>query len=239
MMSIEDKIQKYKETSNKKILEDILYDHRILIKKLATFYFKRNLKTVLYEDIKAAAVEGLILAINKYDSEKSDIFEPYARLWIKAKVREYILKNMTPFSINDTAGRHYFTNFYKIEKNESNPYLSFLNAFTLGRAYALPDEDSFQSSSITPEESLLKKEQTELFSKEISSFEHKMTDIEKFIFQERILAETPMTLETISTKFDCTNQNISYKEKKLLEKFKKHILCSKNVEVFRAGTIAA
>ena len=86
---------------------------------------------------------------------------------------------------------------------------------------------------------MLKKEKTELFSKEINSFENKISDIEKFILQERILSETPMTLETISTKFDCTNQNISYKEKKLLDKLRKHILCSKNVEVFRAGTIPA
>lgn len=237
--NIETKILEYKETSNPKILESILYEYRVLIKKISSFYFKRNLKTVLYEDIKAAATEGLILAINKYNPDKSDIFEPYARLWMKAKIREYILKNMTPFSINDTAGRHYFTNYYKTEKNESVPYLAFLNAFSLGRAADHPDEDSFQSSSISPEDSLLKKEKTELFSKEMNSFESKISDMEKFILQERILSETPMTLETISTKFDCTNQNISYKEKKLLDKLKKHILCSKNVEVFRAGTMSA
>lgn len=238
-MKIKESIVEYKKTLDKKILEQIICENRILIKKLVTFYYRKNIKTVLYEDINAVAVEGLLLAINKYDPEKSDVFEPYARLWIKGKIREFILKNITPFSINDTAGRQNFSQFYKIERNDSDPYLAFLNAFTLGRSTVLPDEETFQSSSITPEQSLLKKEQTELFTKEITSFKTKISPIENFIFQERILAETPLTLETISKKFECTNQNISYKEKRLVNKFKKHILCSKNVNVFMGGTIAA
>lgn len=236
-MTIESKIIEYQKVSNRNLLDEIIQNHSSLIKSLSGYYFRKNAKVFLYEDIKAVAIEGLIIAINKYNYEKNKIFEPYARLWIRAKIRQFLLKNLTPFSINDKAGRANFCNFYKTEKNNKEEYVSFLNAVYL--THATPDEENYMSSTISPEEDLLKKEKETLLNNEIIAFKDKITDIEKFILSERILSDSPLTLEAISEQFACTNQNIAYKEKKIVEKFKKHILNSKHRDVFQAGTLVA
>lgn len=237
-MTIESKIIEYQKSLSKNILDEIIQHHSTLIKSLSGYYFRKNAnKLFLYEDIKAVAIEGLIIAITKYNYEKNKIFEPYARLWIRAKIRQYLLKNLTPFSINDKAGRSNFCNFYKTEKNNKEEYVSFVNAVSL--TYTTPDEENYMSSTITPEEDFLKKEKETLLNNEILSFKDKISDIEKFILSERILSDSPLTLEAISEQFACTNQNIAYKEKKIVEKFKKHILNSKHRDVFVAGTLVA
>jgi len=237
-MNLEEMVLSYQKDSNKELLEEILTKCNSFVKSLSTYYFLKNRKNILLEDLRSSAIEGLIISINKFNQDKSKSFEPYARLWISAKIRQFLLKNITPFSINDKQGRLNFTKFYNSSSDkESKGYVSFLDAFNL--AYQEPDEESYMSSSITPEQDLLKKEEFALFNSEVDSFKEKITDVENFIFSKRILSDSPLTLEEISSKFDCTNQNIAYKEKKVLDKFKKHILNSKYREVFQAGTLVA
>jgi len=236
-MKIEEYIIDYKNTLDNNKLKSIIKYYNTLLNNISRYFFKRNNKNILLEDIKSCAIEGLIIAINKFDITKNNSFEPYARLWIKAKIRQFLLKNITPFSINDKQGRDNFYNFYKKEKPQTTEYIHFLNAYN--SAYLVPDEENYVSSSISPEQSLLQKEKTNIMKKEINSFEQKISDIEKFILCERILSDSPMTLEQISEKFSCSNQNISYKEKKILEKFKKHILNSKYKDIIVAGTLVA
>lgn len=236
-MSIEEMVISYQKESDKNILEKIIEKSNSFIKNLSVYYYRKNSKNILLEDVKSSAIEGLIIAINKYDYDKNKNFEPYARLWIKAKIRQFLLKNITPFSINDKVGRLNFANFHRITDKGSKGYVSFLDAVNL--TYQEPDEENYMSSSLTPEQTLLKKEQSELFDIEIISFQEKINDVEKCILKERLLSDNPLTLEQISVKFECTNQNIAYKEKKVMEKFKKHILNSKYREVFQAGTLVA
>lgn len=237
MNNSEDLVKIYQKTNSKNTLDEIIKQCDKSLRNISSFYYRKNSKNILLEDLKAAGTEGLILAINKYDSEKNKNFIPYANLWIKAKIRQHLLKNVTPFSIKDKYGRDNFINFYKKAPNNSKEYSAFYNAVEL--SYAVPDEENYVSSSITPEQLLLKKEEYTLFNQEISKFQLKIDDMEKYILKERLLSESPKTLEEISCKFKCTNQNISYREKKLLEKFKQHIFNSKFKDVFAAGTMLA
>lgn len=235
-------IKKYKESKDENLLLEIINANIRLINKLAFSFYKQNRQSSV-EDLKSCGYEGIILAINKFDTSKNDLFFLYAKTWIYAKMREYIMKNASALSIGGKEARQLFSNFYKIgkENEQSQSYSAFYNAMHQSASISsikteddsdIALEEKISTSSIPVDIQIDKKNAQLKFSNELMEFQKTLPDIEKIILNERLLSESPKTLAEISNEFDCSNQAIFYLEKKIIKSLKKRIFNSKDKELF-------
>lgn len=233
-------IKKYQENKDEDVLLSIIQANEKLIKKVAYFFHKQNSYLSL-DDLISTGYEGIILAINKFNPEKSNLFYTHAKTWIKSKIRQFILNNFSSFTIKDAEGRYLFSNFYKIDKleNQSFGYSSFYNARHSSSTFIINNEDdSYEekilSSSLCIESDFEKNEAKEKFNNEILEFSKTLSPIEKILLNDRILKddEDKKTFAEIAHQFKCSNQSAHYREQKVLKMFKKRIINSKDKTLY-------
>ncbi|MBA4417325.1 MAG: RNA polymerase subunit sigma-70, partial [Syntrophus sp. (in: bacteria)] len=75
-------------------------------------------------------------------------------------------------------------------------------------------------SSENIEEIVSEKEESNILSKKIRAFKDTLNDKENYIFDHRIIAEEPITLQEIGEKFQISRERIRQIENKVLKKFK-------------------
>ena len=68
------------------------------------------------------------------------------------------------------------------------------------------------------------KELNETLKKKLEEFGKKLSGKEKYIFENRLMSDDPMTLQEIGDHFGITRERIRQIEKRLLEKLKKFLL---------------
>lgn len=79
------------------------------------------------------------------------------------------------------------------------------------------------SNQAPVDETLGDAEQAQLFKKILAQFGQTLTGREKVIFQERLVSETPMTLQEIGTKYKFTKERARQIEEQIKEKLKKYM----------------
>ena len=88
-----------------------------LVKKYAKISSKKN-KELNFEDLFSAGVLGLIRSIDKFEICKNSKLGPYAELWIKSSINEFIKNNWSQVKIcTSESQRKLFSNFSKVKRN--------------------------------------------------------------------------------------------------------------------------
>ena len=236
-------IKSYKDSGDENILLEIINSNIKLIKKIANICHRQN-KHCSLDDLVSCGYEGIILAIKKFNPEKNDLFFLYAKTWIYAKMREFLLKNVSSLSVSGKDGRNFFSNYYKSDEKQfenKDGFSAFKNAIVYTASLdsskkedeiGVLVEEKISSSSLPLDEELDKKNAKMKFLNELIEFEKTLPEIEKSVITLRLLTETPKTLSQISTQFNCSNQSIFYLEKKIIKSLKKRIFNSNNKELY-------
>ncbi len=84
----------------------------------------------------------------------------------------------------------------------------------MARVELLPSED------VGVDDTLADAEVGDQFSKKIHKFGESLVDREKKIFDDRLVAEDPKTLQTLGDEFGVSRERVRQIEKRLLEKLK-------------------
>lgn len=195
---------------------------------------------------------GLMQAVKKFDPYRGYKFSYYASFWIKAYIIKFIMDNWKLVKIGTTqAQRKLFFNLRKEKERleaqgiEATPKLlsqrldvkesevTEMDIRLTGGEISLDaplDHDStdthkaFLPAQVTPvDEQLADQEAKAILHEKLMRFREGLKDKEAVIFDKRLLAEDPLTLQEIGDQFGISRERIRQIESRLKKKLKAYL----------------
>jgi RNA polymerase sigma-32 factor len=234
----------YRKDGNPDAARQLVGSHLRLVVKIAMEY--RNTYWNLMDLIQEGNL-GLVTALKKYDPEKNTRLGYYATWWIRAFILKYILDNFRLVKIGTTkAQRRLFYNLMqekrrieamgitpssqmiaerlevpKYEVEEMTKRLSQSEARL--DAPVSKDSDAILSDFIADDdvpidEKLANDEIQNKVHDKMAEFAKKLKPRELKIFQERLLAEVPLTLQQIGDDYGISKERARQIEERIIEK---------------------
>ncbi|MBI1986968.1 MAG: RNA polymerase factor sigma-32 [Nitrospinae bacterium] len=240
---------RYKEKGDIEAAHRLVTSHLLLVVKIAMIY--RQVHNNLQDLIQEGNI-GLMEAIKRFDPYRGLRLSTYAAWWIRAYILKFILDNWKLVKVGTSnARRKLFYNLKKEKERleaEGNGYGAKALAERLhvkegdvidldrylsnedisldapldgesNRTYA----DRLPSSDPPPDEMLAGEEFDKLFWEKIQSFSQAIGPRERHILEQRLLAETPVTLQEIGEKYGVTRETVRQTEKKLLNRLRSYL----------------
>ncbi len=192
---------------------------------------------------------GLMQAVKKFDPYKNVKFSYYASFWIKAYILKFIMDNWRLVKIGTTQGQRRLFFKLKKEKQslidqgfDPKPRLlserlgvsereivdmdQRLDNWDLSLDAPLKEDsdtermDFLSTDSESAEDTMAKKEMDVLLHNRIEEFRKGLTDRELEIFDQRIFAENPATLQEIGDNYDISRERVRQVEKTIIRKMR-------------------
>jgi RNA polymerase sigma-32 factor len=220
-----------------------------LVVKVAFLYNKvySNLMDLIQE-----GNVGLLQAVKKFDPNRGTRLSTYATWWIKAYIIKFILDNFRIVRVGTTNDRRKVLMNLRKEKRKleaqgitASPQLiaqaldvseedviaveNSIQSYDLSLDQKVADDseasylDSLASTEELIDERLAAGELKELIDTKLSEFSDRLSEKERIILQQRLLAEEPLTLQAIADKYGVTREAIRISEKRLVEKIKDYM----------------
>ncbi|RJR18330.1 MAG: sigma-70 family RNA polymerase sigma factor [Desulfobacteraceae bacterium] len=224
-------------TSNLRLVVKIAMDfHR---------YWTQNLLDLIQE-----GNLGLIQAVRKFDPYRGIKFSYYASFWIKAYLLKFIMDNWKLVKIGTTQSqRKLFFNLAKERESliskgfEPEPRLlaerldvkeeevvemsQRLGGWEISLSSPLGDDSKETYGAFLPdpstsvEEELSQDESRRLLKEKLKEFRKTMTGKEADIFDNRIMAEKPLTLRELGEKYNISRERVRQLQEKIVDNIRK------------------
>lgn len=236
------KVYKHKD---REAAQKLVISNLRLVVKISLGYYNTYLNIL---DLIQEGNVGLLHAVKKYNPYKGTKFSTYASFWIRAYILKYIMDSWSLVKIGTTQSQRKL--FYRLNKEKQKlealgvypaPQLLASNLDVkeeeiedMEKRLAYTDvsleaplyeegEDTVMDIIKTDEnieDVIADKERGEILSGKVMEFKKTLNEKEVYIFEKRIMAEEPMTLQEIGAKFKISRERVRQIEKKVLNKFK-------------------
>ncbi|APG28614.1 RNA polymerase subunit sigma-70 [Syntrophotalea acetylenivorans] len=236
----------YKNHGNRQSAHRLICANLRFVVKIAHEYRGYGLKTL---DLIQEGNIGMMMALRKFDPERGLKFITYAVWWIRAYINNFIMKNWSLvkigttqaqkklfFKLNQTrralrrlTGREEpqdIASELAVRDNEVEEMALRMAArdasldlkLTEGSDYTLLD--SLADERENQETLLLEQEETQVLSNQVEDALAVLKERERHIIQQRILCDTPQTLQELADHYSVSRERIRQIEKAALEKLK-------------------
>ena len=220
-----------------------------LVVKLAFLYNKvySNLMDLIQE-----GNIGLLQAVKKFDPDRGTRLPTYASWWIKAYIIKFILDNFRIVKVGTTNDRRkVLLNLRKEQRRlegqgiTATPKLiaaaldvseddvvavaKSIEAHDISLDEKISDDsnlyflETLASTEKLIDDKLASGELKQFIDDRFKEFASTLSEKDKMILQERLIAEEPLTLQAIADKFGVTREAIRISEKKLVERIKTYM----------------
>jgi RNA polymerase sigma-32 factor len=198
---------------------------------------------------------GLMEAVKKFDPYRGIRFPSYAVWWIRAYIIRYIMNNWRMVKIGTTqAQRKLFFNLQKekdrieaegfvagpkllaqrLDVKESEVVEMEQRLAARDLSIDAPVEagetatmlDFLPSSDATAEEEVASAESRELISQKVKEFGETLTGKDRVIFEGRLMAEEPLTLQQIGDRYGISRERVRQIEERVKKKLKAYLLAN-------------
>jgi len=216
-----------------------------LVVKISLEYYNTYLNVL---DLIQEGNVGLLHAVKKFNPYKGTKFSTYASFWIRAYILKYIMDSWSLVKVGTTQSQRKL--FYRLNKEKQKlealgmfpaPALLASNldvkeeeieemqkrlAFTdVSLDSPIHDESDDTIMDMIKggddvEEVVSNKEKREILSRRVKEFKKDLNDKEVFIFEQRIMAEEPLTLQEIGQQFKISRERARQIENRVIKKFK-------------------
>jgi RNA polymerase sigma-32 factor len=195
---------------------------------------------------------GLMQAVKKFDPGRGIKLSSYAAWWIRAYILRFIMDNFRMVKIGTTeAQRKLFFNLRKEQEKltamgvEAGPKLLAERLdvseqdvvemqgrmgneevsldVPVGESSKATHMDRLASGAVPQDEALGDAELKQRFHEKLQGFAKGLKDKERFIFEKRLIAEDPLTLQEIGDKFKLTRERVRQIESQLTRKLRSYI----------------
>ncbi|MBN1282535.1 MAG: RNA polymerase factor sigma-32 [Proteobacteria bacterium] len=221
--------------------------HLRLVVRIAMEY--RNAFHNVLDLIQEGSV-GLMQAVRNFDPEKGARLSTYASWWIRSYILKYILDNFRLIRLGTTkAQKKLFYNLMQ-EKDKIESMGYYATPVELSKRLHVPESQviDMQRRLTTPEfaleapvgkgegsailqdflpvdepaadDRLAAGETQDMLRKKFDEFSSALSERERKIFQERLLAELPLTLQQIADEYGITKERVRQIEARLIERLK-------------------
>ncbi|MBW1700890.1 MAG: RNA polymerase factor sigma-32 [Deltaproteobacteria bacterium] len=224
-------------TSNLRLVVKIAMDfHRYWTKNLLDLIQEGNL--------------GLLQAVRKFDPYRGIKFSYYASFWIKAYMLKFIMDNWKLVKIGTTQSqRKLFFNLAKerdkliaqgftpeprllaerldVREEEVVEMSQRLGGWEISLSSPVGDDSRESYGALLPDpgkgvdEQLSEYESRKLFSSKIKEFRKTLSGKEADIFDNRIIAEKPLTLRELGDKYHISRERVRQIQEKIIKNIKK------------------
>jgi RNA polymerase sigma-32 factor len=243
----------YHKTGDREAAYHLVTSNLKLVVKIALIYHKvyQNLLDLIQE-----GNIGLVQAVKRFDPYRGTRLPTYAAWWIKAYILKFLLDNARLVKIGTTNTRRKILMHLSREKRELEAKgitpTSKLLAESLGvneeeildveQAMTGPDVsldapvggddgdrryiDTLHLMEQSVDEKIAQGEFRELLERKFKDFAGTLSERERVILNERLIADEPQTLQQIADKHDISREAVRVAEKKLIAKIKKYMIKS-------------
>ena len=203
---------------------------------------------------------GLMEAVKKFDPYRGIRFPSYAVWWIRAYIIRYVMNNWRMVKIGTTqAQRKLFFNLQKekdrleaegfvagpkllaqrldVKESEVVEMEQRLAARDLsvdapvGAGETATMLDFLPSNEAAAEEEVASAESRELISRKVKEFGETLTGKDRVIFDGRLMAEEPLTLQEIGDRYGISRERVRQIEERVKKKLKAYLVANlKDVE---------
>lgn len=203
---------------------------------------------------------GLMQAVKRYNPYKGVKLSSYAAWWIRAYILKYIMDNKSQVRIGTTAAqRKLFFNLRKeadkllqaSDHVDTKLLAAALNVrerdvVDMQMRLSSPDlsldgpidedgkrtrEDTFADPQESIEDVLSAEEIRELFGEHLREFRKKLSGRDLEVFDTRMLAEEPLTLQQLGDKYGITRERARQIESRIVKKLKEFIVEKGEIDV--------
>lgn len=236
----------YRKSGNVEAAKKLVTAHLRLVVKIAMEYRKAYYNIL---DLIQEGNVGLMYAVKRFDPDKGARFSYYASLWIRSFILKYILDNFRLIKIGTTKDqKKLFYNLMR-EKQKIEALGFKANKEMLAKALKVSEQaiEEMSQRLETPEyaleapvgtsgESLLKdfiavdakpadeqlaaKETQNILEEKLKEFTAQLKERELKIFQQRLLADLPITLQEIGDEYGITKERVRQIEERILNKLR-------------------
>jgi RNA polymerase sigma-32 factor len=257
-----DLARRYRDEQEEQAAFILITSNLRLVVKIAMDFQRRWMKNVL--DLIQEGNVGLMKAVQKFDPDKGIKFSYYASFWIKAYILKFIMDNWRMVKIGTTqAQRKLFYNLGKERQRlqaqgfdpttstlSKNLQVSEADIVEMGQRLGqhdvsldmkIGDDSSFTPMDFIPaleagiEEQMAADEISVLIHDNIDAIRDGLNEKELDILEQRLLADSPITLREIGDKYGITRERVRQIEARLLQKIKAQM--SSTIQDFSAEWI--
>lgn len=236
--------RKFKNEDDLASAEKLILSHLRLVAFIAKQYRGYNLP---FYDLLQEGTVGLMKAVKTFDPEKGFRLSTHAMFHIKSNILEFIVRNWSIVkTVTTNAKRKLFFNFRKMNHLSHNRIAEELNVTeseTIEMAsffknmpldfnrsiavshdeFAFAPEDYLKDMTYEPTNVIQKKNKQTLLTSGIESAMESLDERSKFIITQRYMVEEPITLKSLSEKYNVSKERIRQIEVVALAKIKNNI----------------
>lgn len=191
------------------------------------------------EDLVQQGNLGLLKAASKFDPEKKCRLITYAAYWIRAEIRDYVVRSYRIVRLGTTRTERRAMRAFRRKAVESPQALAEESGMPLARAKQLwpllargdlsldatysdaPTAlERMSYKQPTPEEAVARAETVDQVRAELDSALASLTDREQRIVEARILADEPCTLEALGREMGVSKERVRQLEVRAREKLR-------------------
>jgi RNA polymerase sigma-32 factor len=192
------------------------------------------------EDIVQQGNLGLLHAASKFDTAKECRLATYAAYWIRAEIRDYVVRTYRVVRLGTTKAERRALRAYR-KTHESDPAtLAAMSGMTVQKAeWLMPllagresslearyDEDHgalgdrLPAVSPTPEDSVAAHEQQGLARSAVGEALRELTDRERLIVRARLMSDEPRTLQDLGVELGVSKERVRQLEERACVKLR-------------------
>lgn len=247
----EELIQRYRERNDTEAAKKLLLSHLRLVVRIAFEYYNKYFCS-LFDLIQEGNV-GLMFAIKKFDPSKKVRLSTYAQWWIRAYILKYLMDNYSLIRIGHSrAEKRLFYSLKKAKEKLSqmgydpqNPKIlaEFVNedekdviemdkrlsesVISLEQPASENERrmlgEIIEAENVDVENTIIKKEMNEKLKEKLREFRETLNEREKIIWDKRMIAEIPASLQSIGDEFNITRERVRQIENRITEKLKRFL----------------
>jgi RNA polymerase sigma-32 factor len=218
-----------------------------IVVKIASEYYNTYLNIL---DLIQEGNVGLLHAVKKYDPYKGTKFSTYASFWIRAYILKHIMDSWSLVKVGTTQGQRKL--FYRLngekqrlealgiyptpkllatnfglkerEVEDMEKRLSYNDIALDVPLYDGSDETLMDrvSSDQDVEEIVSERHKSSVLSKMMKEFKATLDDRDRYIFDNRVVADEPMSLREIGDSCQISRERVRQVETRIMKRFKTH-----------------
>ena len=236
-----------REKKDQKAAYRLITSNLRLVVKIAMDFHRYWTKSLL--DLIQEGNVGLLQAVRKFDPYRGIKFSYYASFWIKAYMLKFIMENWKLVKIGTTqTQRKLFFNLAKerdkliaqgfspeprllaerldVREEEVEEMSQRLGGGEISLSAPIGENGKEVYGSLLPgseaniDDQLSEQENRQLLLKKLSEYRERLTEKELDIFDNRIMAENPMTLQELGDKYSISRERVRQIQQKIVKNIK-------------------